>query len=279
MNQGEPELNSPVCIFRRIFRQIFRQIFKRIFALWIVVSFAGCTTTSTESGPAQKWNNDKRAEIHVKLGMSYLQRGQLHVARSEIELALALKNNYAPAHHAMALLQQKFGDARLARKHYVRAAKLDAESFRIRNDYGQFLCAQGQTEDGVAQFYNALENPLNIRRDLSNLGAGQCHVRGENWKTAEQYLRTALKINPGLRQAIYSLVRASFELGEYLSARAYLERFLQRSRPTAELLLYGFQIEKRLGADDTAQRYAKRLRNLFPESREARRLSALIPAS
>lgn len=246
--------------------------------LFFVANINGCTTTSStiSDGKEKKWSSAERAEIHVKLGLGYLQRGQLHVARSEIELALSLKENYAPAHHAMALLQQKFGHADSARRHYVRAAKLDPESFQIRNDYGQFLCAQGKTKAGTAQFFSALKNPLNIRRDLSNLGAGRCYVRSANWLAAKQYLRNALKINPGLRPAIYSLVRTSFELGEYLSARAYLERFLQRGEPTADLLLHGFQIEKHLGAEDTAERYAKRLQTLFPNSKEASRLAALM---
>jgi type IV pilus assembly protein PilF len=54
--------------------------------------------------------------------------------------------------------------------------------------------------------------------------------------------------------------------GNYLQARAYLQRYKAGSAHTAETLWAGYQIEEQLGDKDAAANYAVRLKSRFPDS-------------
>ena len=59
-----------------------------------------------------------------------------------------------------------------------------------------------------------------------------------------------------------------------LSARAYLQRFLEVSKHTAASLWMGIRIERQLGDKDAIASYKLALRNNFPDSNEATLLEA-----
>ena len=56
----------------------------------LIVAVAGCAS-STEREASQEKKN-KRAETHMMLGANYLQRGQLDVAKEELEKAGGFEN-------------------------------------------------------------------------------------------------------------------------------------------------------------------------------------------
>ena len=72
------------------------------------------------------------------------------------------------------------------------------------------------------------------------------------------------------------LAVASFELREFLSARAFLERLFATGWESPEGLLLAVQTETELGADNLALDYATRLKSNFPSSDESKRLMTLI---
>ena len=81
--------------------------------------------------------------------------------------------------------------------------------------------------------------------------------------------------DPRQSQALLHMARYSFEVGETLSARAFIQRYFEVSKDTPEALLLAFRIERVLGAKDAQATYALRLRGKFPESAEAKQLRTL----
>ena len=71
----------------------------------------------------------------------------------------------------------------------------------------------------------------------------------------------------------------SFEEENYLSARAYLERYFAVGPETAQSLLYAVKVEQQLGATDLAIDYARKLRAQYPRSSEADEAALLVPDS
>ena len=61
----------------------------------------------------------------------------------------------------------------------------------------------------------------------------------------------------------------SYEKANYLSARAYLQRYLEISRHTSTSLWLGIKIERELGDKDALSSYILSLKNNFPDSIEA----------
>ncbi len=64
----------------------------------------------------------------------------------------------------------------------------------------------------------------------------------------------------------------SYNQGNYLSARGYLQRYLEIANHTPISLWLGIRIERELGDKNALSSYALSLRNNFPDSKEARLL-------
>ena len=71
----------------------------------------------------------------------------------------------------------------------------------------------------------------------------------------------------------------SYDKKNYLSARAYLQRYLAVSRHSAASLWLGIRIENILGDKDALSSYKLSLKNNFPDSTEASRLGEMGPAN
>ncbi|MDH3695497.1 MAG: type IV pilus biogenesis/stability protein PilW, partial [Gammaproteobacteria bacterium] len=219
-----------------------------------VVLLSGCTTP-----PAKKWDNDKRADLHVQLGLDYLRRNQLDTSQKELDTALSIDPNHSEANYIAGLLSVRLKKDDLAGKHFKRALQSDPANHAARRDYGAYLCRQGRANEGVTQLETALADQLNPRPDVAAMTAGVCLMDSDLDK-AEEYFRQALRKNPGLPPALYNMAKMSYQREEYLSARAFLERFFSVSPGTPGSLFYAVKVERQLGAHDVAQQYAKQLR-------------------
>jgi type IV pilus assembly protein PilF len=88
---------------------------------------------------------------------------------------------------------------------------------------------------------------------------------------AEVYLRAALAKNPAFGPALLQMADVTYDGGNYLQSRAFLERYtsVPTSAPSPSVLWLGVRIETALGDERAAGRYAVKLKSDFPESREA----------
>jgi type IV pilus assembly protein PilF len=60
------------------------------------------------------------------------------------------------------------------------------------------------------------------------------------------------------------MAKLSYSSGQYLSARAFIQRFLEVDNPSPELLNLGAQTEQALDNPAGAEEYHQRLRQEFP---------------
>jgi type IV pilus assembly protein PilF len=231
-----------------------------------VVLMTGCAAPATT-----KWDNDKRADLHVQLGLNYLRRNQLDTAQKELDAALLIDPNHAKANYVAALLNVRLNNDDLAEKQFKRALQSDPADHSARRDYAAHLCRQGRWNEGVEQLEIALADQLNPRPDVAAMTAGVCLLE-QDLDKSEEYFRQALEINPELPPALYNMAKISYEREQYLSARAFLERFFAVSPGTPDSLYYAVQIERKLGAHDVAQQYAKQLRSNFPKAEQTKEL-------
>jgi len=90
---------------------------------------------------------------------------------------------------------------------------------------------------------------------------------------AETYYRQALRHNKAFAPALLRMASISFEKGNSLSARAYLQRFAEVQDHTAESLWLGIRTETLLGDRDQAASYGLLLRSRYPDSRQVQLLN------
>lgn len=249
---------------------------RALFALSCAMLAAGCVTSGEELQP--KWSATERAELHARLGVNYFQKGQLKVAQEELELALALDGNSSGAHLAMARLKTHLGDLPGARRHFEHAVRADRDHVAALNEYGYFLCANGETDAGLERLALALDHPLNPRRQVTLFGIAECRRRAGRIDEAIESYEAVLRVVPDTRAALLRLAHIHFERGAHRKARAFLERFFEDDFFTGESLFLAVRNELQLERRDLAADYARRLRTRFPDSTLVARLRALFAA-
>ena len=237
-----------------------------------VLVLGACATNAEKQGEQDK--KDKLIDTNISLGIEYMQRGKLEYAKEKFEKALEIDSSNPEANNAMALLLWRFKDFDKAEYHFNRAVSADEQNAEAQNNFGVFLCERGKFNTAVKHFNKALENPLYKTPAQANLNAGLCLIKGGNKIEAEKYFRAALEMDPKLPVALYHMGKLSFETGNTLSARAFMERFFSISQDTAESLYLAYKVEKTLGDRNAAASYRIRLKGKFPDSPEAKRLAS-----
>ena len=241
--------------------------------LVVVLLLAGCASSAERQAQQEKVN--KLAETHVLLGSGYLQRGQLSVAKEELDMALKIAPDSSQANNIMAVLQWRFKNYSEAERHFRKALASDAKNSSAQHNYGAFLCDRGKITEGVQYFDAAAADPVYPYAADVNLNAGVCLMKKPVPAAAEKYFREALRLNPKLSGALYQMAKISLDTGQALSARGFMERYFQSADDTPESLLLAVKIERALNNNNAEASYALRLRGKFPTSPEAAQLQAM----
>lgn len=228
----------------------------------------GAFLVSCASMEKSQQKNLRIAETHVQLGVGYLRQGQTDWALEKLKKALRAMPDYGPAHSTIALVYSELGERDLADEHYLKAIELLPDEGGVHNNYGVFLCKQNKLEQAEKHFIKAINTPRYNTPELAYENAGACARLMPNLEKAESYLRAALKRNPKLAVSLFNMAEISFTQKNYLSSRAYIQRFEEVAPHNAKSLWLGIQVERKLGDKTAESSYAKQLQSKFPDSEE-----------
>lgn len=237
-------------------------------ALVTAALLAGCTSTSDAPEVSEK----DAARFNVQLGMNYMQRGDLEAAREKLERAVKQDPSLPAAHAALGILYERAGDVPRAHDHLRRATRLTPDDPSLLNNYGGFLCRQGEFKEGIRHFEMAAGNAFYRSPEVALANAGVCARRIPDPEQAENFFRRALDVNRNHAEALLQLADLSLETGRAMQARAFLQRYEAVGPVTPYSLELGQRIETAAGDWRAADDYANRLRKEFPDSRESRSL-------
>lgn len=224
-----------------------------------------------KSAGAVKQTN-RAAEINTQLGGEYLRRGQYEEALDKLQRALHHDPDYATAHSTLAILYEQIGDIKNAEIHHKRAVRLDPNNANAQNNLGAFLCKIGKYKEAELYFVNAANNPFYHTPEEALVNAGKCVLKIPERARAEAYFRESLGRRPDFPDALYSLAELHWQSGDFLRARAFLQRYEIVGTASADSLLLGYLIEEAMGAMDDAQAYAEKLRLHYPHTPQAAQL-------
>lgn len=221
--------------------------------------------------PVEVDSNARRAaETNTQLGQQYIARGQYQIALEKLKRAVAHDKTYAPAHTVLAYLYKTIGEPKLAAVEYREALKYDPDDGDVNNNYGALLCAEGKMKEADAYFMKALEDPFYDTPELALSNAGLCAMNAGDLDKAERYLRQSIEYDKDLAASLLALGNLSYQRGEYLSARAFLQRYEAVASHTEESLLLGFRVETELGDKESAEKYRRDVLRKFPGSGAAK---------
>jgi len=145
---------------------------------------------------------------------------------------------------------------------------------RRANAYAVFLCRQNRWQEAKPYFRRAADNPTYATPDVALTNAGMCARDAGALDEAAESFRAALSRNPASRPALTSMMELSYQTGNYLQSRAFVQRFLAAHAPTAPVLLTCVNVERQLNDQTAADRCAAQLRSGFQDSPELQQLEA-----
>ncbi|OAI13224.1 type IV pilus biogenesis/stability protein PilW [Methylomonas lenta] len=242
-----------------------------------VVFIAVCATTcACGLMPANSMSNSEEAKLNLQMGVRYLDMGMLEVAQEKLDTAYNLEPRNPEILNALGVFYERIKEYEKAEEFYQSAINKDNTSYYIKNNYGRFLCERGQYEKGMLLMQESLDDPMNNRTwlELSNIGI--CYIQQNDAVQGEEYFRRALQINPAYAPALLEMLKISYNKQQYMSARAFLERYQAAAKHTPESLWLGFQTERALGNRSAAENYKEQLMTAFPTSKQAQEAKTAI---
>lgn len=242
-----------------------------ITGLLFVLLVSGCASKAERVG----FDAKKASVANTELGVAYLTKGKHKVAMNKLKKALAYDDENANAHHYIAELYRRLEENDSADEHFQRAMELAEDDSSVKNNYGIFLCGRGSYEKGLKLFNQVLTDPLYSDKGRAYENMGLCSEKQGNILNAEMYYTTALKFNANLPSALLGLAQIEFDKNNMQSAAGYLNRHNKVARESSQNLWLGLLIARKQGNKGRAGSMAIKLKQYFPDSKEAKLLKKL----
>jgi type IV pilus assembly protein PilF len=233
---------------------------------------AGCISTTTGSVTEPKRNDKAAADLNYQLGARYYNKGNYTLARDRLLLVIEIDPQMAAAHTTLALTYEALDNVRLARESYENAIRVAPRDFDIQNTYAVYLCRQQDYDQAQKYFDEAGSHPKNDDAEVTLTNAGVCMGQIPDLAAAEKYFRMALDHKRNYGEALLQLCLLKFQQQDYLGARAFLQRFMASTSPTAGVLYLASKIEDMLGNERGKTDYEDQLIRQYPTSPEARKV-------
>jgi len=237
-----------------------------------ILVLAGLASGCVSSGGKGDAGPDA-AIANTQLAAAYLQRGDVNLAMEKVERALEQDDEYAEAYLVKGMILARAEEFEDADDYYLKAARYGRDNTAVLGNVAAYLCDRGRLRDGERMFLDVSRMPTYPRPAIALTNAGVCAKRIPALDRAEQHLRRALQLEPNYSQALSMMAELSFEQGEWLAARAFLQRLEGVQRLGPDGLWLGVRIERQLGDRAAERRYRDILRRDFPGSKQAEQLN------
>jgi type IV pilus assembly protein PilF len=214
------------------------------------------------------------AKYEVELGVAYMERGELGVAQEKLQRALKEAPHNPNVHSALALLDERLGELDEADHEFHTALRLAPHDPDMSNNYAVYLCRTHRVDEGVRRLLDTARNPLYTTPEAAYTNAAVCLHSVHRDAEAETDLQRAIALRPGFAEATFQLANLEMLHGQLHDARAQIDRYIGTYSATPDLLQLGIRVAHALGDPVAQQNYERRLRADFPDSSEARALSA-----
>jgi type IV pilus assembly protein PilF len=223
--------------------------------------------------PQQPASPQVRAQLHTELASGYYERGQMDIALDELNRAVALQPDYAPAYNVYGLVYATIGEDAKAEQSFARALQLAPGDSELHQNWGWYLCTHNRGRESLAEFETAARNPLYKAPEIALVNAGRCSQALGDQRAAENYFRRALVAQPGNALASYGLAQIAYREHQYETARGWMKGVMLTNNPPPEGLSLGMCIERKLGDRQAELSYISQLRNRYPNAPETQAIA------
>jgi type IV pilus assembly protein PilF len=233
----------------------------------------GCVTTKTPHLTRGNVEADAAAD-NVALGMAYMEQNNLQRAKEKLDRAMKENPSNPNVHSVYALFYERINDQKKAESEFHEAIRLAPNDPGQVNFYGVYLCRQHRVDEGVTKLMQVARNPLYQTPEAAYTNVGQCLLTVHRDDEAESAFKRALAVRPDFAEATLQLGNLELAHGRALECRQRVEKYLGQYNPTPELLFLALRASRTLDDARGVAQYSKILRTDFPNSDQARSLSA-----
>jgi len=251
-----------------------KHLIPTIFTAISMTLLSGCVTQSFENNEPivkNQANRDEMAVTRISLGLGYLKMGDMSQAKLNLEKAKRFSPNLVQVHTAFAHYYETVGEETLASESFEQALSIKADSADTLNNYGVFLCRQGNVAAAEVQFLKAIAVPSYLLVSESYENLASCYLQNDNFEKAEMYLNKSIYHSPNRSSTLLQMVRLQYAMSNYKEAKHFLQKFERSTqRFTANSLSLAYKLYWKLGQRRTARNYANMLVRMYPQSWEAK---------
>ncbi len=223
----------------------------------------GCQNKQNAEEPsANQPDLSKAATFNMQLGLGYLKRGDRSRAKKKLLLALKQEPSSPDINAAMAYYLEQSNEMEQARKYYLKAISLSDNSGPQLNNFGTFLCRQGDYLKAEVYFLKAVKDSqyLNVASAYEN--AGLCALAVPDEKKAKLFFTKALAQDPSRKESLYELTKIISKEGTYAEALALLQQHADLVLDDKLFLVFAKEIALKAGKPDVAAQYETNLSKL-----------------
>lgn len=227
-----------------------------------VLVLSGCQKHDEDHSSPVSANYNDAATYNTQLGLAYLKQGNRPRAKKKLLIALDQAPDSPNVNAAMAYLMEKTGDVEEARHYYQKAMSLAPGSGAQLNNYGTFLCRQGQYTQAEKYFMQAVKDMHYEHTSGAYENAGLCAIAVPDYSKAIIYFSKALEQDPSRKQSLYELVSIELKQNHAVEALAYLQKYPMLSLQDRSLLTLGIDAARQAGKVEVEADYKRRLQQL-----------------
>lgn len=242
---------------------------KQIFLVLGMASLIGCQAQQKpEVDEVKSSVNPKAAAFNTRLGLAYMQQGEIQRAKRKLIMAIQQAPNAPDTNDAMAYFLEYTGDLKEAENYYRKAIAAAPNTGAVLNNYGAFLCRQGKYQQAEQYFMQAVKDPNYVNTAGAYENAGLCAYSNKDLSLAKTYFEKALAQDPRRPQSLLQLSRVYYREHQYKQANDYLLSYQKVSKNTVESLELGHHIAIAMNDPSMAQKYALMLKTQLASNKK-----------
>lgn len=228
---------------------------KPLLVIALTIAGTACVTITEQQQTERIHNPIEIAESRIELGLSYLENGNRIKARQNLQKALQHAPSYYRAQLAMAHYLETVSENQSARQLYQTALKDNPSNGNVLNNYGTFLCKQGEYTQAEQLFLRAIEQPYYYQLSASYENAAFCALKSSNHSKAKHYFKRVLDHEPTRALSLIQLAKLEMDDDNLAQARQHLVQLHQQHGYHKASLQLLIELERRSGNTVLEKKY------------------------
>lgn len=224
-----------------------------------------CSTTPIQESKPVSHNqeiNPVAAGYNIQLGLAYLKQGDVERAKHKLITAKNQNPNSAEVSGALAYFMEKTGDINLAESYYQKAMIQAPKRGGPINNYGAFLCRQGQYQKAISYFLKAVNDFQYEHSSGAYENAALCALQIPDETLARTYFNKAMEQDPSKTTALEELVRLDLKNHQPEHALEEIKRYTANIIKNKKLLTLAITAAKDANNQEYTNYFQVQLDNL-----------------